>query len=307
MATLTVGSESVLLPGYGCVSKEGGLGSPRARPLRRRRRRGPHVWLPGGRPCAGVYGPHSGNAHARARPDLRQDDGERGECQGFVYITSGAVCEATPWQQWLSPESDCPPLFHPTQRTASELLREGLNPSGLEELVDRRPQGRNFLYAQCTSKGATMYRDGTLAAPPPSYQLPTRQTASLPALSFQAREFVGRKVPSEAIPTTRKLGNRQIPGYTGHIHGMQHVYGTSFGELSAALRASALDTTRSSLNLVGYGEFKPQAPPLQGEGERIPGYTGESQAVTGGTPPTADVGNAPQACVGDFGHMHTRS
>jgi len=153
-----------------------------------------------------------------------------------------------------------------------------VTPNDMEELVDKRPQGRNFLYAQCAQKGATLFRDGTLASPPPTYTLPTKPTASMPGLSFQTREFVGRKAPTEEIPSSVKLDNKHIPGYTGHLHGEQHVFGTSFGETSHRLQNSALDTTGTSMNLLGFGEGRPQAPLLQGGGARIPGYTGHIPA-----------------------------
>lgn len=171
--------------------------------------------------------------------------------------------------------------------------------------MDKRPQGRNFLYAQCAVKGATLNRDGTLAGPLQSYTLPTKQTASLPALSFQSQEFVGRKVPSEQIPDNVKTGNVQIPGYTGHLHGMQHIFGLSFGETSHRLKASAKHTMRSSLELLDFGDYRPQAPLLQGDGDRIPGYTGKCSMPPAAAVSPVDMGSTTAQVPGTRGaHEH---
>lgn len=150
---------------------------------------------------------------------------------------------------------------------ANEYMKQGLNPAGLTELVDRRPQGRDFLYAQAAKSTIP-------DQPPPNYTMPVLNTASLPELTFKNRKFVDRKTFSEEVPELIRNGTRKIPGYTGHAHASQHVYGQSFGRIARTLSGGAARSTVTSQLLAGYADERPNGLSLQGPGSRVPGYTG---------------------------------
>jgi hypothetical protein len=150
---------------------------------------------------------------------------------------------------------------------AQSLMKTGRNPAGLSSLVEQRPQGRQFLYAQVAKSRAP-------DTPPSDYTIPTYQSASLPELSFRPRRFVDRKTFSEEVPPAVRNGTQKVPGYTGHMHASQHVYGQSFGRTARDLVGGGLQSTRTSLRVAEYIDDKPQGLPLQGDGTRIPGYTG---------------------------------
>lgn len=158
---------------------------------------------------------------------------------------------------------------------AAQKLKAGETPNGMDELVENRPQGRNAFHAQTAKRGATVKaKSNELYVNPLDYTLPTQATASMPGLSFAERKFVGRKVPEEVIPDEDLVAKDKIPGYTGHMHAKQHVYGTSFGKTVVGLDRSFADTLNSSTKLLTYGPNRPQGDVLQGHEGRIPGYTG---------------------------------
>eukprot|EP00232_Nephroselmis_pyriformis_P005251 CAMPEP_0182912514 /NCGR_PEP_ID=MMETSP0034_2-20130328/37552_1 /TAXON_ID=156128 /ORGANISM="Nephroselmis pyriformis, Strain CCMP717" /LENGTH=378 /DNA_ID=CAMNT_0025049189 /DNA_START=8 /DNA_END=1144 /DNA_ORIENTATION=+ len=175
-------------------------------------------------------------------------------------------------------------------------MKHGDNPAKLVTLVDSRPQGRDFLYAQATQAQPT----GELGAPHVGkrkpivnfggaidfrlaktviggnldYTLPTIKTMSLPALPFANRVFQTRKTYAEELPAEAKTGKGNLPGYTGHEHASQHVFAKSYGTTSRQLHGKdSLETTVKSKSLITYTEDRPQGPPLQGT-SRIPGYSG---------------------------------
>jgi len=185
------------------------------------------------------------------------------------------------------------------------VLRNAGNPSSLQTLVDDRPQGRNFLYAQVAQQGPP--QDPVLAPAHVGKRMPllddslgeidfrkmktvignkphemkTIKSASLPALPYRAKKFfTGREVP-DAPPLTE--GN--LPGYTGHQHGAQHVYAKSYGSTTKALNEDVLGggsvelsptknvTMERSHKFLHYGEGRPVGDCLT-EKHRIPGYQG---------------------------------
>lgn len=101
-----------------------------------------------------------------------------------------------------------------------------------------------------------------------------RNSASLPELTFKKRDFVDRKMFSEDVPQIVKRETRKVPGYTGHMHASQHVFGQSFGRVARSLASGATQSLATSQRLCEFGEDRPQGNPLQGDGARIPGYTG---------------------------------
>ena len=181
-------------------------------------------------------------------------------------------------------------------KKANQLMSEGENPSSHSEFVDSRPQGRNFLYAQVakpgmstqsvkaapksmTSGGESSGAKGAGSAGGASskvYSTRTVETASLPALPYHKKEFITRKAPKEELPTQAKDPSSILPGYTGHQHGANHVYGRSYGSTTKMLKVLG-DDTISTLSkteaLMGYSDDRPQGLPLQ-DNHKIPGYTG---------------------------------
>lgn len=63
---------------------------------------------------------------------------------------------------------------------ASGVQRDGHNPASLVELVDQRPQGRQFLYAQVRSAGRSRPLDSGLLTPLRSRRWPTRWSLTMP-------------------------------------------------------------------------------------------------------------------------------
>ncbi len=164
-------------------------------------------------------------------------------------------------------------------QSANTLMSEGENPSSHSEFVDSRPQGRNFLYAQVAKPGMTHTAKGgalgdttkTFKAKEPGRMV---ETASLPVLPYTKKEFITRKSPKEQLPAQSKdTGN--LPGYTGHQHGAQHVYGRSYGSTTKMLKddSEGSSTLSKTESLMGYSDDRPQGLPLQ-DNHKIPGYTG---------------------------------
>ena len=182
---------------------------------------------------------------------------------------------------------------------ANQLMSEGENPSSHPEFVDSRPQGRDFLYAQVAKPGMSTQSvkipislSKTTAAPagsssllgdaksakPKVYSTRTVETASLSALPYHKKEFITRKLPKEELPSQAKDPSSNLPGYTGHQHGAQHVYGRSYGSTTKMLKddnsqADHRTTLNKTESLMDYSDDRPQGLPLQ-DNHKIPGYTG---------------------------------
>ena len=107
-----------------------------------------------------------------------------------------------------------------------------------------------------TKVGVGSNGPGTLSATP---------TASLPPLPYSSNletKFTGKETKTRPSDDPAKLGGI-MPGYTGYVHGRQHVYGTSYGHVSRKLTqdGDANETmTQRSGRLVGYAESKPHGP-----------------------------------------------
>jgi hypothetical protein len=187
------------------------------------------------------------------------------------------------------------------------MQRAGENPMGNAAMYEARPVGGggdNPLYAQTLSTDPTYssslgaahvgkrrpYLDetqgmkdfrltkvgvgsngpGTLSATP---------TASLPPLPYSSNlktKFTGKETKMRPSDDPAKLGGI-MPGYTGYVHGRQHVYGTSYGHVSRKLTqdGDANETmTQRSGRLVGYAESKPHGSGRLERGKQIPGYGG---------------------------------
>lgn len=181
---------------------------------------------------------------------------------------------------------------------ANQLMSEGENPSSHPEFVDSRPQGRNFLYAQVLKPGMStqsvkipsslskttfapttgMGQPATKSAKPKVYSTRTVETASLSALPYHKKEFITRKLPKEELPAQAKDPSSNLPGYSGHQHGAQHVYGRSYGSTTKMLKddgetPAEMSTLNKTESLMGYSDDRPQGLPLQ-DNHKIPGYTG---------------------------------
>mmetsp|Transcript_13211 Transcript_13211/g.45690 ORF Transcript_13211/g.45690 Transcript_13211/m.45690 type:complete len:400 (-) Transcript_13211:139-1338(-) len=175
------------------------------------------------------------------------------------------------------------------------VLEHGSNPSGMQVLVDNRPQGRNFLYAQVAESGPksepvlapahvgkrrpllnealgeTDFRlMKTVIGGQRNNPMKLTKTASLPALPYTAKKFF----TGQEQPEAPELSKGKLPGYTGHQHGAQHVYAQSYGSTTRCLAEGQEDDMRDrSLKFLHYGEERPSGDSLQ-EKHRIPGYQG---------------------------------
>jgi len=178
----------------------------------------------------------------------------------------------------------------------TSVLRGGGNPSSLETLVDSRPQGRDFLYAQVAHSGPQ--EEPVLAPAHVGKRRPlvnealgetdfrlmktsvgsagvgtmmAKKSASLPALPYSAKKFfTGQELKAGADMET----NGNLPGYTGHQHAAQHVYAKSYGSTTKTLQESdEVDMTDRSQKFLYYGEWRPVGDVLT-EKHRIPGYQG---------------------------------
>jgi len=178
----------------------------------------------------------------------------------------------------------------------SDVLRTGGNPSSLETLVDSRPQGRDFLYAQVAQTGPaekpklapahvgkrrpilnealgeTDFRMmKTIVGSAGEGTMKAKKSASLPAPPYSGKKFfTGQERPEGAPGDTS--GN--LPGYTGHQHASQHVYAKSYGSTTKCLaEGQEPDMMDRSQKFLYYGEWRPVGEVLT-EKHRIPGYQG---------------------------------
>eukprot|EP00239_Pterosperma_sp_CCMP1384_P007777 CAMPEP_0197847448 /NCGR_PEP_ID=MMETSP1438-20131217/6245_1 /TAXON_ID=1461541 /ORGANISM="Pterosperma sp., Strain CCMP1384" /LENGTH=378 /DNA_ID=CAMNT_0043459377 /DNA_START=104 /DNA_END=1240 /DNA_ORIENTATION=+ len=178
------------------------------------------------------------------------------------------------------------------------VLRDGGNPSGLESLVDDRPQGRHNLYAQVANHGPQ--EQPQLAPPHVGKRIPMKnpahgevdfrtmpkvigglgdhqtqviKSASLPTLPYSNKKFVTKKVYAEELPAEAKDASGMVPGYTGHQHAAQHVFSKSYGSTTRELAGDNAETTDKSKNFLLYGEERPVGDKFT-SAHRIPGYQG---------------------------------
>lgn len=187
------------------------------------------------------------------------------------------------------------------------MLRSGLNPSGNASLVDDRPQGRQFLYAQM----ATPIRDEPALAPPhvgkrkplldsaTTGQIDPRlmpkvvgghgdergpvktvKTATMPSLPYGSKRFIMRKEYPEKPPDMGSdVTKAMMPGYTGHQAASQHVFAQSYGKITQALNENIDDTpVDKSRKFISYGEERPGNARFSYETNMIPGYQGHIPA-----------------------------
>eukprot|EP00899_Mesostigma_viride_P002635 jgi/Mesvir1/12372/Mv00553-RA.1 len=155
---------------------------------------------------------------------------------------------------------------------ATSTLRGGADPSSRSELLDRRPQGRDFLYAQTSRPDAL--GDEPMGMATAGRPARASKTASLPEPRFYERPLITRKLPSEDIPDEIRNFTGRVPGFTGHLHASQHVYAKSYGGTTKLL-AEEEETTRRSRALMNYSEDRPTGPLADASDKRrIPGYGG---------------------------------
>lgn len=185
----------------------------------------------------------------------------------------------------------------------TSMIRSGMNPSGASVLVDDRPQGRQFLYAQL----ATPIQDEPALAPPhvgkrkplldsattgqidprlmpktigglgeDRCPLRTVKTSTMPALPYGNRRFITKKEYPEKPPENWSgENNAKMPGYTGHQPASQHVFAQSFGKITNALNATATDNpVEKSKKFIDFGEERPVGESFSYETSMVPGYQG---------------------------------
>lgn len=66
-----------------------------------------------------------------------------------------------------------------------------------------------------------------------------------------------------------------MPGYTGHQHAGQHVYGMSYGHTTRRLQGEPDQTMQQRSDAyIGYADWRPPGEILAEKGKKIPGYQG---------------------------------
>eukprot|EP00241_Pyramimonas_parkeae_P006327 CAMPEP_0114230666 /NCGR_PEP_ID=MMETSP0058-20121206/3598_1 /TAXON_ID=36894 /ORGANISM="Pyramimonas parkeae, CCMP726" /LENGTH=391 /DNA_ID=CAMNT_0001341895 /DNA_START=151 /DNA_END=1326 /DNA_ORIENTATION=- len=185
---------------------------------------------------------------------------------------------------------------------AADMMRHGVNPSGTASLVDDRPQGRHYLYAQI----AEGVRDEPKLAPPhvgkrkpllnhattgqidPRLMpkvvgslgedrgpMKTIKCASLPTLPYGNKRFLTRKEYPEAPPTDVRGSASKLPGYTGHQASSQHMFAQSYGRITQALNQDAgLSPAQLAKQFIHFGEERPVGDSLDLHHAVVPGYQG---------------------------------
>lgn len=98
------------------------------------------------------------------------------------------------------------------------------------------------------------------------------QSASLPQLPYSLKKFfTGQETKS--APEVHEGGS--MPGYTGHQHAGQHVYGMSYGHTTRRLQGDPSETMQQrSDKHIGYVDWRPPGELLAEKGKKIPGYQG---------------------------------
>lgn len=177
------------------------------------------------------------------------------------------------------------------------VLSHGNNPSGMSSLVDSRPQGRDFMYAQTAltqpeedkrrgpahvgkrrpllneSLGVKDFRLMETVIGNDPHPMTTTKTASLPVLPYQSKKFfTGQEGPNETAEVNEK---GSLPGYTGHQHAAMHMYALSYGSTTSQLveGGHGKDMCARSNAFLQYGDARPCGDSLT-EKHRIPGYQG---------------------------------
>ena len=97
------------------------------------------------------------------------------------------------------------------------------------------------------------------------------QSASLPQLPYSLKKFfTGQEV--KAAPEVHEGGS--MPGYTGHQHAGQHIYGMSYGHTTRRLQEPTETMQKRSDKFIGYADWRPPGELLADKGKKIPGYQG---------------------------------
>ena len=182
--------------------------------------------------------------------------------------------------------------------------RSGGVAAGHPDLVETRPTGPQELYAQVAGHGPPVapslgqphvgkrkpfldetkgYVDFRLAEQGVGTNglgsMPAVPSASLSPLPYSNKKtFTGKEKGARVAPDDAPDGAGNMPGYTGHLHATQHIYGKSYGHASRPLlsdEASGATLLSKSGRLVGYAEHRPPGDRADDRGAaKVPGYTG---------------------------------
>ena len=186
-------------------------------------------------------------------------------------------------------------------RVAVEFQRSGGVAAGHQQLVESRPTGTQELYAQVAghgppatpelgqphvgkrrplldeTKGVKDFRLAKVGVGTNGVgSMPAVPSASLSPLPYSNRKtFTGKEKGEKSLPDDALEGGA-LPGYTGHLHARQHVYGKSYGHTSRQLQTLEPGETLLSKSgkLVSYTEHRPPGELLTDRGAKMPGYTG---------------------------------
>ena len=147
-------------------------------------------------------------------------------CSGYIpgkdnHIYSKTYGQATE----LAPQAVDAMVKHKAVGLATQAV------SGMKELVDERPQGKVDLFAQGYDINA---REGYEATPAPLHE---QRSLARPTVQFlvKGKDHKLRERNGQDVELVKE-GQHHVVGYTGHVHGHQHVYAESFGKMTRGLR-----------------------------------------------------------------------
>ena len=97
------------------------------------------------------------------------------------------------------------------------------------------------------------------------------QAASLPQLPYSLKRFfTGQE--HKHMPEDAAVGGN-MPGYTGHQHAGQHVYGMSYGHTTRRLQEDAVESMQErSGKFITYADWRPPGEILVGRCRLTPGF-----------------------------------
>lgn len=130
---------------------------------------------------------------------------------------------------------------------ANTLLRNGGNPSCDQHMAEFRPQGRVDLYAEAHMKSRHHSH----------HPLLLHMGKGMFQHTFQEKgaDFKLRDKSHDQMNKVHE-GRHQLAGYSGHVHGEQHMFGKSYGETTRKLHGVGATQTISD-DLLYYADPRP--------------------------------------------------
>eukprot|EP00959_Pyramimonas_sp_CCMP1952_P028168 591238-Pyramimonas_sp.AAC.1 len=89
------------------------------------------------------------------------------------------------------------------------------------------------------------------------HTMKTVKSVSISQLPYANRRFVTRKEYPEDGPAYGVAGHGQVPGYTGHQPGAQHLYAKPYGQISSDLESASKAPTDRAKQFICYADRRP--------------------------------------------------